>query len=346
MPQLSVIIPVYNREKFLPQTLDSLLEQSSPDWEAILVDDHSTDRSWQIAQQYAGKDRRFRLFRRQASAKGASVCRNEGIVHASHEYLIFLDSDDALAPHCIQSRLEYMSKHMALDFAAFYTYLFRNTPGDMQLLWNVKTHENDLDRFLNLDIPWNTSAVIWKRQALEKINNWDPRLKSWQDWDLHIKALIDSLSYHFVAAPPDSYWRVPTQHTIGSHSLSRAHWESHKYLLLSTQERIQSAGLMNTRREKQLVGIYFWIAKISVINRDYKTALEVWQCAAARGLLSCTNHRLGKAYLQGRSFHPILKYPLEIMLRIFWGRDMRKKVSKTYRTLVYQEGAIRKKDQG
>ncbi len=97
---VSVIIPIYNVEQYLTRALDSLLSQTYDDWEAILVDDGSTDNSASIALDFAEKDRRFRLIR-QANG-GLSYARNSGMVVAKGEHLMFLDSDDFLHPQALE----------------------------------------------------------------------------------------------------------------------------------------------------------------------------------------------------------------------------------------------------
>ena len=100
MPRVSVVVPVYNVEEFLETCLDSLAAQTFEDFEAILVDDGSTDRSGEIVQRYADRDPRFRVDT-QANG-GLSKARNTGADEAKGEFLVFLDSDDALPPNAYE----------------------------------------------------------------------------------------------------------------------------------------------------------------------------------------------------------------------------------------------------
>lgn len=92
MPLVSVVVPVYNIERYLCQCLDSIARQTLQDIEIICVDDGSTDGSSAILNKYAGSDSRFQLLTQ--SNLGAGVARNVGMARASGKYLIFLDSDD------------------------------------------------------------------------------------------------------------------------------------------------------------------------------------------------------------------------------------------------------------
>lgn len=93
---ISVLIPVYNVEKYLPQCLDSILEQEYNNFEVILVNDGSTDASPSICEEYVRKDSRFKLFHQ--PNQGFGEARNTGLKHAAGEYIYFMDSDDLLLP--------------------------------------------------------------------------------------------------------------------------------------------------------------------------------------------------------------------------------------------------------
>lgn len=91
-PLVSVVMPVYNVENYLEQTLDSLLNQTMKHFEIIAVDDGSTDRSLEILKRYAGKDSRIHVLTQKNQYAG--VARNTGLAKAKGEYVVFLDSDD------------------------------------------------------------------------------------------------------------------------------------------------------------------------------------------------------------------------------------------------------------
>ena len=92
MSKISVIIPVYNVEAFLPQCIDSILSQTYKDFELILIDDGSKDQSLEICRQYAQKDSRVKVIHQENS--GVSVARNKGLLAATGSWVTFVDSDD------------------------------------------------------------------------------------------------------------------------------------------------------------------------------------------------------------------------------------------------------------
>jgi len=93
---ISIIIPVYNVEKYLDECLQSVVSQTCTDWECIIVDDGSTDRSPEICDEWAERDKRFVVIHKENG--GVSSARNIGIEHSIGEYICFIDSDDWVAP--------------------------------------------------------------------------------------------------------------------------------------------------------------------------------------------------------------------------------------------------------
>lgn len=104
MPEVSVIIPAYNAEQFIGETLDSVLAQTLRDIEVIVVDDGSTDSTVEVVESYVERDGRITLLRQQNSYAG--VARNNGMAHASGEYLYFLDADDKIDRQMLSTMVE------------------------------------------------------------------------------------------------------------------------------------------------------------------------------------------------------------------------------------------------
>lgn len=98
---ISIIIPIYNAERYIKECLDSIINQSFGNWECILVDDGSIDKSLCICNEYAQNDDRFRVFHQENS--GVSVARNVGIDNAKGDWFFFSDADDVLFPNALQS---------------------------------------------------------------------------------------------------------------------------------------------------------------------------------------------------------------------------------------------------
>ena len=101
VPKVSVIIPVYNVEKYLEKTLDSVINQSLKDIEIICIDNASTDKTPDILKKYEAKDNRFKLFKNSLNLK-QGLARNFGIEKAIGEYVFFIDGDDFMSEDCLE----------------------------------------------------------------------------------------------------------------------------------------------------------------------------------------------------------------------------------------------------
>ena len=141
-PTISIIVPVYNSEKYLDACIDSILSQSFRDFELILVDDGSKDSSAQICDEYASQDTRVRVIHK--ANGGVSAARNDGLDIAKGEYITFIDSDDWVE----RKYLETLSNYRDYDIVFFshrmiyedgYTseFKFEAKEGDRQNIWEI-----------------------------------------------------------------------------------------------------------------------------------------------------------------------------------------------------------------
>lgn len=122
--KFSVIVPVYNVERYLRECLDSLIAQTFADWEAICVDDGSTDGSAAILDEYAARDSRIKVLRQENS--GVSAARNRGLEVAKGEYLWFVDGDDIVAPDALQTIASAVDEFNSPDIVQFLNEKFWN----------------------------------------------------------------------------------------------------------------------------------------------------------------------------------------------------------------------------
>ena len=149
-PKISIIVPVYNAEKYLRHCLDSILNQSFQDFELLLVDDGSKDRSGKICDEYAEKDKRVSVWHQEN--QGVSVARNVGLEHAQGEWIYFPDSDDIV----IENALEIMMKMCVEDID--------------YVMCGYEVYDENGNQFAYLDLytPFGIiEATIWSSQLKE-----------------------------------------------------------------------------------------------------------------------------------------------------------------------------------
>lgn len=228
-PLVSILIPAYNRAALIGDTLESVRKQRYENFECLVVDDGSTDTTPEVVAGYQAQDPRFRLLRRDRLPKGAPVCRNIGLEHAAGDYVVFLDSDDVLAETCLENRMAVVDRHPGFDFWVFPSGVFFKTPGDTPYRWNVLHKDTpDLIRFLLQDMPWHTMGPVWCKQAVAAtLRGFDETALCWQDWELHLRALLAGLPYYKVVQHSvDAYYRrgntsISRQHHAKAHVLFR-----------------------------------------------------------------------------------------------------------------------------
>lgn len=206
---VSIIIPTFNRETLIQETLNSIIGQTYQNWEALVVDDNSTDKTCDIIRNFSKKDSRIKFIKRNRDPKGAPVCRNIGIKNAKGEYVIFLDSDDLLTPFCLQKRVLYMEQNPLLDFAVFQMGIL-TTDGTFRNDKLTQMRNNYLYAFLRHDLPWQTTSPIWHTDFIKinmlEYNEKYPRL---QDPEFHTRVLlIDDVKFKVdIDSNPDYFYR-------------------------------------------------------------------------------------------------------------------------------------------
>ena len=122
---VSIITPCYNGEKYISKTIESVLNQTYSNWEMIIVDDGSKDRSATIVKGYQEKDARIK-FLQQANA-GSAAARNNGIKHAEGRYIALLDADDVWKNNFLQEQIEFMKKKNTICVFSSYDRIDENS---------------------------------------------------------------------------------------------------------------------------------------------------------------------------------------------------------------------------
>lgn len=110
-PIVSIITPCYNAESFITLTIESVLAQTYSEWELLIVDDCSTDGSYELIHKYACKDSRLKYFKTDAPSGSPALPRNIGIKNAQGKYIAFLDSDDLWLPNKLEEQVTFLEEN-------------------------------------------------------------------------------------------------------------------------------------------------------------------------------------------------------------------------------------------
>jgi glycosyltransferase involved in cell wall biosynthesis len=219
-PLISIIIPVYNREKLVQETLVSVIAQTNENWECIVIDDGSTDKTWQVLETYSKKDNRIKPIKRYRGPKGANTCRNIGIENSEGEYLIFLDSDDLLAPWALEERVRFYEVNKNCDFIVSTSIEFKKHNSHHNKLRSIYKCNDPIKKFLSFQTAWSTCSTTWKKKALDLLEGWDENAQKWQDVELHVRALNNDNKFEWVSEVPDAFMRADTNFSRISNSFN------------------------------------------------------------------------------------------------------------------------------
>ena len=173
---VSIVVPVFNSEKFIIETIQSVKKQTYQNWELLLVNDCSTDKSEQIIRKYE-EDKRIRLINLKANS-GAAIARNTGINNAKGKYIAFLDADDLWNKEKLEKQIKFMEENN-YDFT-FTGYEFADENGNnLGKVVNVPKQINYKQALKNTTI--FTSTVIFNVEKLGKELISMPNVRRGQD---------------------------------------------------------------------------------------------------------------------------------------------------------------------
>jgi glycosyltransferase involved in cell wall biosynthesis len=213
-PLISILIPNFNKDVFLPKTLDSILSQTFKNWECIIVDDGSSDHSLEIIETYLNNDRRFKLYKRpEEFKKGANVCRNYALDKAKGDYLIFFDSDDLFLNDAVEKRLRSI-QNTDYDFLIFNGVYWDCKSPEILLISDIQSTAFVAD-FLNFFPHWLSQSLIINRVFLQKnIILWDETVPYYQDVFFNLELLSKNGKYK-IFNEIDWIWRKTELMSLG-----------------------------------------------------------------------------------------------------------------------------------
>lgn len=176
-PHVSVVMGVYNGERFLGEAVESILNQTFTDFEFIIVDDGSTDDAWQILTAYAARDDRIRLLRNKAN-RGVAYSANKGIACARSEYIARMDADDISHPERLARQIHLMATHPEVGLLGGSTQAIDRHGNISSRLWQCPAEHGLIKWRMCFEGPFVNVTTMMRRDLYEQVNGYDIEMGS------------------------------------------------------------------------------------------------------------------------------------------------------------------------
>jgi glycosyltransferase involved in cell wall biosynthesis len=181
MPKVSVLMPVFNGEKYIHQAIESILVQTYRDFELVVVDDGSTDRTAEIINTYT--DTRIRYIQNSTNL-GLAAARNRAIEISNGQYLAWLDSDDISSPTRLEKQVGLLNQNKEIVLTGTWV---KTIEPNQERIWRYPTNKDYLRARFLFDNPFATSSVMLKRtQKITSGLKFDSRYPPAEDYDLWV----------------------------------------------------------------------------------------------------------------------------------------------------------------
>ena len=167
-PLISVIMPLYNAERFVGESIENVLRQTVGDFELIVIDDASTDASAEIARAYAAKDNRIVLMHNELNS-GAARTRNRALDAARGKFITFMDADDLCSPERFAKQLAFFERHPQTDICGSYYTMFGTRGGENdELKIQVPLTHEEIQYQLFFGCPFGMSSVMLRSEPFKR----------------------------------------------------------------------------------------------------------------------------------------------------------------------------------
>ncbi|RLB60286.1 MAG: glycosyl transferase family 2 [Deltaproteobacteria bacterium] len=264
-PIISVIIPCYNSERFLRQTLDSVLQQTYTDWEIIAVNDGSTDGTQDLLDEYRERSpEQIRFY--VTENQGVSAARDLGTTHARGKYLQYLDSDDLLLPDSLSRKVAVLEETGADVVYCNWQRLDVDVEGE-KVCRSIEDVNPDLEAAILADFWCPPVCLLYRRSVYDQVGGWSSHLKTCEDSWFMMNAAFNQA--RFVHIP-----EVLAQYREYPESLSKrdraAFTKDHFQHVSETEDRWREHDSLTEVRKQALLKAYFWEATYFYdVERDF-----------------------------------------------------------------------------
>lgn len=191
-PIVSVITATFNFAKYLPETIESVLQQTFQDWELIIVDDGSTDRTSEVVKTYLSDKRIRYIFQ---SNRGLSAARNVGLSISSGRYIQFLDADDLIHSKKLEMQSNYLESNIYVDVVFSDYYLFKDETKETLINPPIQKRNEDIKMKMLRGNFIVVNSPLSRKKSIDKVGGFDENLTSTEDWDLWLRMLLSGMVF-------------------------------------------------------------------------------------------------------------------------------------------------------
>ncbi len=187
LPFITVFTPNYNKSDFLSETIESILNQTYSNFEYVIVDDCSTDNSWEIIQSYASKDNRIKAYRNELNCAIVET-RNRGLNHSSDDakYFAIIDSDDVATPERLQSQVKFLEENLEYGLVGSDAIIIDEDSQKIGYRTYPHTDAEIREKIVRFN-PFTQSSITIRKEAIREIGPYDEQWKVCQDYDYWLR---------------------------------------------------------------------------------------------------------------------------------------------------------------
>jgi glycosyltransferase involved in cell wall biosynthesis len=185
IPLVSVVMPAYNAEKYISQAIESILNQTFKDFEFIIIDDGSSDRTWEIIQEYAKKDEKIMPVKNERNLKMTKTL-NKGVHLAKGKYLVRMDADDWSYPYRIQEQVDFMEKNSKVVVSGGSIQVCNERLDVKNKRWYPNSDEGIRKKIFRYN-PFAHPSIILRKDRVIEVGMYDENLPLTQDYDLYFR---------------------------------------------------------------------------------------------------------------------------------------------------------------
>lgn len=287
----SVIIPAFNREKEIERAIRSVKAQTYRPVEIIIVDNNSSDSTLNVCFKLKEEleEEAMKISISSEKKKGANAARNKGIQLSKGEYITFLDSDDEMLPDKIE-QINYAVQSKKPDLIVTNVILEQNKKQNIRMSLNPGNISYQITRSFLC-----TSNMTFHHEFIKQIGGWDESLMRWQDWEIGIRALLNTESVAFIDKP------LHINHIHENSITGDRYAHPDNILLTSIKKAIASTSESKNRQKRTLIRLLYF--RIYLLAGLYKREKEY----------SLSNETLSYARLATRNENLIHRFKLELL---------------------------------